>query len=909
MLLAGSTREGSEHEEPGVPGAGGVVVARDAGELWQRASPEDPARRGSGEKGVWSGRRPPAPPAPHPRRGCPIAHTTLGPRGTQRAAPAATAGRNEGRGAAGPPPPPHPHPPRREPARPGGPGSRAGDPRPGHAGAGRRALRRPSVPPTPEGRGTPGGEDAATGPREADRGPDPRSGERIGAGGAPATTSADRRRRRQSGQRIGAAAGPGKRDTPGRGPRGAADGERTEADGRTERGTDGVRPCDTNATEPAVEAGVAARHREGDGSKRPGGSESAARAHRGISPPEASQHRGGPEAHPERQTGLSGHPPPPAGGRGRTPHGASRPPPILHPEPQPARENALPPRTSGPPSPHTGNPAVRAKAPPPAPPPSQGSEGTAPPGDATGRRRPGDDTHVRRGRLGPRPQGAGVEGDTGGRTRGTRRKAGSGGEGPASTRSRGHGTGARAPPGDQKHQDTAGPPGKPARDPTATHTRGRSRNAWDAGRSWPSLERAPHPSPAARAGVPSTQPSSIHPSILPQQIRLPSKPDPEAQHPGDTLSSKGGPDRAHHTATGCGSGARAGTTGSSSPRLQGWGSRGRPGSRTPTPPPSPWAHTTGPAAHNTAHTAPHSPDTRQGPAGPSPNSEGGGAGRSRQQAAHGPTAGPVHPSPPFPTGGGGSAHVLWQSPQWPLRTQEGQRLGGPARAANDPRRRTADTWHGAYRAGVVPAATGCPQRGAQGQRPTPPRPTALGSPRRGTTSWVGQTRHTGAGAQAQAGGSSGKGRTRRQLAAHRPGAPRASRDPKSSAADTKGDRVSTYLVAKKTYFGRQNDSRRQRGPSMTRREGPRNLDPATCPQHYPMNIRPGALGGHLAYRSVRVSERGFDFDVHKEKRRKNRQRGASNKTSGPRPGPTPGAQTVLHRAPRTARAGPHPPPD
>ncbi|XP_043318309.1 collagen alpha-1(I) chain-like [Cervus canadensis] len=777
-----------------------------------------------------------------------------------------------------------PTPPRREPARPGGPGSRAGDPRPGHAGAGRRALKRPSVPPTPEGRGTPGGEDAATGPREADRGPDPRSGERIGAGGAAggggwwgggggrgrSPSPSPRRRRRTGGGGGKAGNGSGPRQARGSETRqGAGPGEQQtgsgprRTDGRTERGTDGVRPCDTNATEPAVEAGVAARHREGDGSKRPGGSESAARAHRGISPPEASQHRGGPEAHPERQTGLSGHPPPPRGGGGAPLTG-----PHAHRQSY-TRSRSQPGRTLS----------------------RRGSEGTAPPGDATGRRRPGDDTHVRRGRLGPRPQGAGVEGDTGGRTRGTRRKAGS---------------------------------GKPARDPTATHTRGRSRNAWDAGRSWPSLERAPHPSPAARAGVPSTQPSSIHPSILPQQIRLPSKPDPEAQHPGDTLSSKGGPDRAHHTATGCGSGARAGTTGSSSPQLQGWGSRGRPGSRTPTPPPSPWAHTTGPAAHNTAHTAPHSPDTRQGPAGPSPNSEGGGAGRSRQQAAHGPTAGPVHPSPPFPTGGGGSAHVLWQSPQWPLRTQEGQRLGGPARAANDPRRRTADTWHGAYRAGVVPAATGCPQRGAQGQRPTPPRPTALGSPRRGTTSWVGQTRHTGAGAQAQAGGSSGKGRTRRQLAAHRPGAPRASRDPKSSAADTKGDRVSTYLVAKKTYFGRQNDSRRQRGPSMTRREGPRNLDPATCPQHYPMNIRPGALGGHLvdlggggrggrvvakAYRSVRVSERGFDFDVHKEKRRKNRQRGASNKTSGPRPGPTPGAQTVLHRAPRTARAGPHPPPD
>lgn len=208
--------------------------------------------------------------------------------------------------------------------------------------------------------------------------------------------------------------------------------------------------------------------------------------------------------------------------------------------------------------------------------------------------------------------------------------------------------------------------------------------------------------------------------------------------------------------------------------------------------------------------------------------------------------------------------------------------------------------------------------------------------------------------RAQAGGSSSKGQIRRRLAAQRPRAPRASRDPEFSAADTKGDRVSTYLVAKKTYFGRQNDSSRQQGPSMTRREGPRNLDPATCSQHYPTNTRPGALGGHLVdfwgggggggrgregaawwwqkwgrgrqgrgswpetpprfahtrrrYRSVRVSERGVGFDVHKEKR-KNRQRGASNKTSGPRRGTTPGAQTVLHGAPRTARAGPHPPPD
>lgn len=129
---------------------------------------------------------------------------------------------------------------------------------------------------------------------------------------------------------------------------------------------------------------MAARHHERDGSKRPGGSESAARAHRGISPPEASQHRGGLPAHLGRQTGA--------------PLTGLAPPPPTHSEPQPARENALPPRTGVPHGPHTRNPAVPGSPPCPL---SQGLEGTALPGDATGGRRRGDDTHVRRGRLGP----------------------------------------------------------------------------------------------------------------------------------------------------------------------------------------------------------------------------------------------------------------------------------------------------------------------------------------------------------------------------------------------------------------------------------------------------------------------------------------------------------------------------
>ena len=59
---------------------------------------------------------------------------------------------------------------------------------------------------------------------------------------------------------------------------------------------------------------------------------------------------------------------------------------------------------------------------------------------------------------------------------------------------------------------------------------------------------------------------------------------------------------------------------------------------------------------------PHLPDTRRGPAGPSPNSKGGGTGHGRQQAAHGPTTGPAHPLPSPPPegrwGAGCSTHML-----------------------------------------------------------------------------------------------------------------------------------------------------------------------------------------------------------------------------------------------------------
>ena len=44
-----------------------------------------------------------------------------------------------------------------------------------------------------------------------------------------------------------------------------------------------------------------------------------------------------------------------------------------------------------------------------------------------------------------------------------------------------------------------------------------------------------------------------------------------------------------------------------------------------------------------------------------------------QRGALGPTAGRRTP----PAKARGSAHVLWQSPRWPLHAWEAQRLGGP----------------------------------------------------------------------------------------------------------------------------------------------------------------------------------------------------------------------------------------
>ena len=294
---------GSEHKEPGAPGAGRGGGPGHATRCGGRAheTPRGERKRG-GRGGVVRKARPPDPPAPHPRRGCPIARAT--PQVHEgHSTPAATACRNEGRGAAGPlPPPPHPTPPSRArpPRRPREPGRGPTGTRPHRGGAADApSSARPSAHPRGAGDagrrghggrpagGRPGGPTRA---RESASERGARRGRMLGGeGGGPPVLPPRPARDDVGGQAAAAKQATDRgRGRPGEArhtrarPRGAADGERNEAGGRTERGTDGagggLRPRDTNATEPAVEAGVAARATaRGMASKRPAGGGEASR--------------------------------------------------------------------------------------------------------------------------------------------------------------------------------------------------------------------------------------------------------------------------------------------------------------------------------------------------------------------------------------------------------------------------------------------------------------------------------------------------------------------------------------------------------------------------------------------------------------------------------------------------------
>lgn len=490
------------------------------------------AREPGGRGGVAGGRSPGREARPRPpsraAAGTPDRAHALGPRGSQRtAATARRAEEGEGEGGGAPSPStPAPAPPHREPARPGGDSTTAkATPRTADA-----RPRRPAVTPAPEGRGTPAGEDTATGPRWARPGTRPAlgrahrsGGPRRGGGGGRsrelplvqhATAATDRRRR--NGQRIGTAAGPEARHTRAR-PREAADGERTEADGQTERSTDGVRPREANATEQgrcwwggrAPPRGAwlkATRAGAGGSASRPPGPTAGSHRRRppstGTVPPHA------------RDDGLA---PPPAPSRGLTPTATD-----THP-----RAASRPGRTLSRRAPAAPTSPTRAKLP--ARRPASGT----PPADG-GR---GNDTHMRRGRLGPR-QGKGARG---GRTRGTRRRG--------RQRRGGAGKHARRGPRDRAAGAIRGPQrhrehGRATRKTSAgshrhPHTRAVPRHAWDADRSRPAPERAPTTRPR-RQGRRAAQ-THLPPPVLDRSVFRSKSATPRLDILGITLSSEAAP--------------------------------------------------------------------------------------------------------------------------------------------------------------------------------------------------------------------------------------------------------------------------------------------------------------------------------------------------------------------------------
>ena len=466
---------------------------------------QTPARRGSRERRGGPGRAlagpgDPTAPVPPAARTPDRATHPRGPRGSRRVA--ATA--REARGGGGV-------------VRRGG-GRRAAllspssiPPGPGHTGDGRRAPSASVRPPAPE-RG--GGRRAARTRRPARGGARPGTRPALGrahrGGGAPSsgTRRRRRRRRRRHGRRIGAAAGPGSEAHQGTRPRGAADGEGTEADGRAERGTDGMRPRGADTAQPAAGVGWPRATARGTAQSEPGegtrvGRRGPPRDLTATGPPGTGAV---PRRHPRRRTGaptLAGL----AATATATPGAAAGPGRTLS-----RRTPAAPP--------HHG-PHARG-APPPRPPRSGLSEGTAPlrPGTPPARQGPGDDTHVkaRRGRLGP-GQGTGTRAvaraGRGEARRGRRRRGGAGEHARRGPRDRDAGA-VRGPeekdratrPGPQEHQRGIPPP--PAREggpatPGAPAGPGHPRSV--------ARDPAPPPGPASRPPVfrhPSaTDPSSV----------------------------------------------------------------------------------------------------------------------------------------------------------------------------------------------------------------------------------------------------------------------------------------------------------------------------------------------------------------------------------------------------------------
>lgn len=365
--------------------------------------------------------------------------------------------------------------------------------------------RRPSVHPPQSGAGEAGRRGHGDRPAGGETGDPSRARASASGRGRPSSSTRRRRRRRRRrhGRRIGAAAGPGSEAHRGTRPRGAADGEGTEADGRTERGTDGVRPRGADTTQPVAEVGWPRATARGTAQSDP--AEGTRVGRRG--PPRDLTARGPPGTgavprhHPgRRRTGAPTL-------AGLAPTATATP-----------RAAAGPGRTLSRRTPAAPAPTALTRAGLPAPPPRSGlPRALLRPGTPPARQRPGDDTHVRRGEAGSGPGRGRERGRSHARDEGED-EAGGGGEGPASTHGGGRGTGTRAPP--------RGPDDK-------GRARGRApRNTSAGSHRHPHARAVPRrlgrrPAPAIPGAWPTTRPRrhgrrAVHPSsaIHPRRIRL-----------------------------------------------------------------------------------------------------------------------------------------------------------------------------------------------------------------------------------------------------------------------------------------------------------------------------------------------------------------------------------------------------
>lgn len=449
--------------------------------------------------GGWKEHTHPAgrPSHPHPtqQRRRPIKHTLLVHEGHSAPPPPCKGPRRETKAAEPPlPPPTHPAPPTSPPTPGGLPHTKA---TPQIANA---HPQRPTITPATEGQGMPASEDTVTTLQWAKPGTQPTLGQahqsrgpQRGRGGGRsqelpliqhATVVMDRWR--QNRQRVGTVAGLEARHTRAQ-PQGAADSEQTEADRQTEKDTNRVQPHEANTIEwGSCWWGGPHTTMRGRAQSNPWwGGRSASQP---PGPTTGCHHQMPPSTGTIPQHTQDNRLAPPAPLRVLTPTTTN-----THPRTtsQPGRTVSL--HTPAAPmspthtAPHTP-PCLR---------------------DTTGQQRPGDNTHMRRGQLGPRQR----KGAQGSHTRGMRKKARSGGEGPASMHSRGHGTGLQAASGDHKDtRNTAKPPGKPAGGPTTTHTQRQSHDmpGTPTGPSQPQ-SRPPQPSPTTRASE-APKPIFHHPS-------------------------------------------------------------------------------------------------------------------------------------------------------------------------------------------------------------------------------------------------------------------------------------------------------------------------------------------------------------------------------------------------------------